>query len=114
MKETISNLAKAFIGESMARNRYTMYAKQAKKEGYEQIAAVFLETAKQEKEHGKWLFRLINELKEKIDKKFRENVLGKTYLYSPTECNTIKYQCNKKEIPFSDNLGCGCRNIYLK
>jgi len=54
------------------------------------------------------------ELKEKIDKKFRENVLGKTYLYSPTKCTTIKYTCDQKEIPFSDDLGCGCRNLYLK
>lgn len=57
-------MSKAFIGESMARNRYTMYAKIAQKEGLEQIAAIFLETADQEREHAKWLFRHINELKE--------------------------------------------------
>ena len=45
MKETIKNLAKAFIGESQARNRYTLYAKTAKKEGYERISEVFLTTA---------------------------------------------------------------------
>ncbi len=65
MEKTIENLAKAFIGESQARNRYTIYAKAAQKEGYEQVAAVFLETAEQEREHAKWLFRLINELTEK-------------------------------------------------
>lgn len=65
MKETMKNLAKAFIGESIARNRYTMYAKVAKNEGYEQIAAIFLETAEQEKEHANWLYRLLNELKKK-------------------------------------------------
>lgn len=65
MKETIKNLAKAFIGESQARNRYTMYSKIAKKEGYEQLAELFLITADNEREHAKWLMRLINELKEK-------------------------------------------------
>jgi len=63
MKETIKNLAKAFIGESQARNRYTFYSKVAREEGYEQIAATFLITADNEKEHAKWLFKLINELK---------------------------------------------------
>ena len=65
MNETIQNLAKAFIGESQARNRYTFYAKIAKKEGYEQIAEIFLITAENEREHAKWLLRLINDLKKK-------------------------------------------------
>ncbi|MCD6092483.1 MAG: rubrerythrin family protein, partial [Candidatus Aenigmarchaeota archaeon] len=47
--KTIENLAKSFIGESQARNRYTFYAKIAKKEGFEQIAGVFLITAENEK-----------------------------------------------------------------
>lgn len=63
MNETIKNLAKAFVGESQARNRYTFYAKVAKNEGYEQISEIFLETAEQEREHAKWLLRLINQLK---------------------------------------------------
>ncbi|MEA2007315.1 MAG: ferritin family protein [Patescibacteria group bacterium] len=62
MKKTLENLAKAFISESQARNRYTMFAKTAKKEGFEQIAAVFEETADQEREHAKWLFRMICDL----------------------------------------------------
>lgn len=61
-KKTIENLAKAFIGESQARNRYTFYGKIAKKDGFEQIADVFLITAENEREHAKWLFRLINKL----------------------------------------------------
>jgi len=61
--ETINNLTKAFIGESQARNRYTIYAKIAKKQGYEKISEIFLQTADQEREHAKWLFRLINKLK---------------------------------------------------
>ena len=68
MEKTIKNLAKAFVGESQARNRYTMYAKVARKEGYEQIAEVFLMTADNEREHASWLFRLINELQTKAGK----------------------------------------------
>lgn len=65
MKETIENLAKAFVGECQARNRYTFYSKIARKEGYEQIGDIFLLTADQEKEHASWLLKLINELKKK-------------------------------------------------
>ncbi|MCK5475151.1 MAG: rubrerythrin family protein [Candidatus Pacebacteria bacterium] len=65
MKNTIENLAKAFAGESQARNRYAIYSKIAKKEGFEKIAEIFLLTAENEREHAKWLFRLINELKKK-------------------------------------------------
>lgn len=64
MKETLENLIKAFIGESQARNRYTYYAKVAQKEGFEQIAGIFLETADHEKEHAKRLFEHIQDLKE--------------------------------------------------
>ena len=66
MKKTIENLTKAFIGESQARNRYTFYAKVAKKAGFEQIGEIFLITADNEKEHAKRLFEHINELKKKI------------------------------------------------
>jgi len=72
MKKTIENLAKAFIGECQARNRYTFYSKIAKKEGFEQIAEIFLITADNEREHASWLFKLINELKKKSDKKLDE------------------------------------------
>ncbi len=60
--KTLNNLAQAFIGESQARNRYTFYAKIAKKEGYEQIAAIFELTADNEREHAKWIMRMINQL----------------------------------------------------
>ncbi len=63
MRKTIENLGKAFIGESQARNRYTFYSKAARKEGYQQIAGLFLITADNEKEHAKWLMKMINELK---------------------------------------------------
>jgi len=68
MTKTIQNLTKAFIGESQARNRYTFYAKIAKKEGFEQIAEIFQITADNEKEHAKRLFEHIQELnKEKLN-----------------------------------------------
>ena len=54
--ETEKNLLKSFAGESQARNRYTFFAKVAKAEGFEQIAAIFLETAEQEKQHAKRYF----------------------------------------------------------
>ena len=56
---TEQNLHTAFAGESMARNKYTYFASKAKKEGYEQIAALFLETAENEKEHAKLWFKLL-------------------------------------------------------
>ena len=58
--KTEENLRQAFSGESQARNRYTFFASQAKKEGYEQIAAIFEETANNEKEHAKLWFKLLN------------------------------------------------------
>ena len=57
--QTEKNLLTAFSGESQARNRYTYFASQAKKEGYVQISDIFTETANQEKEHAKRLFKLL-------------------------------------------------------
>ncbi len=72
MKQTIENLAKAFIGESQARNRYAMYAKTAKKEGYEQIAEIFMITADNEREHASKLFAMIQDLKAKLGENLEE------------------------------------------
>ena len=58
--KTEQNLMTAFAGESQARNKYTYFASKAKKEGYEQIAAIFQETADNEKEHAKLWFKLLN------------------------------------------------------
>ena len=58
--KTEENLLKAFAGESQARNKYTYYASKAKKDGYEQIAAIFEETANNEKEHAKLWFKELN------------------------------------------------------
>ena len=59
--KTEQNLMAAFAGESQARNKYTYYASKAKKEGYEQIAAIFEETALNEKEHAKMWFKLLHD-----------------------------------------------------
>ena len=59
--KTEKNLMTAFAGESQARNKYTFYASKAKKEGFEQIAAIFEETANNEKEHAKMWFKLLND-----------------------------------------------------
>ena len=59
--KTEKNLQTAFAGESQARNKYTYFASQAKKEGYEQIAAIFLETAENEKEHAKMWFKYLHD-----------------------------------------------------
>ena len=58
--KTEKNLMTAFAGESQARNKYTYFASRAKKDGYEQIAAIFQETADNEKEHAKMWFKLLN------------------------------------------------------
>ena len=58
--KTEKNLMTAFQGESMARNKYTYFASKARKDGYEQIAAIFEETANNEKEHAKIWFKLLN------------------------------------------------------
>ena len=60
--KTEKNLMTAFAGESQARNKYTYFASVAKKEGYEQIAAIFLQTADNEKEHAKLWFKALGEL----------------------------------------------------
>ena len=59
--KTEKNLMEAFAGESQARNKYTFFASMAKKEGYEQLAAIFEETAGNEKEHAKIWFKLLND-----------------------------------------------------
>ena len=75
---TERNLLTAFAGESQARNRYTYFASQAKKEGYEQIAAIFQETADQEKEHAKRLFKFLEGGEVEISAAFPAGVIGST------------------------------------
>ena len=76
--KTEKNLMAAFAGESQARNRYTFYASQAQKEGLMQIAAIFEETANQEKEHAKRLFSLMEGGEVEITGAFPSGVIGTT------------------------------------
>lgn len=75
---TEKNILTAFAGESQARNRYTYFASQAKKEGCEQIASIFEETASQEKEHAKRLFKLLEGSDVEIQAAFPAGVIGST------------------------------------
>jgi len=76
--QTEKNLLTAFSGESQARNRYTYFASVAKKEGYEQISFIFTETADQEKEHAKRLFKLLEGGELEITAAFPAGVIGCT------------------------------------
>jgi rubrerythrin len=76
--KTEKNLLTAFAGESQARNRYTFFASAAKKEGFVQIAAIFTETAEQEKEHAKRLFKFLEGGELSIEAAFPAGVIGKT------------------------------------
>jgi rubrerythrin len=75
---TEKNLLTAFAGESQARNRYTYFAKQAKKDGYELVAHVFEETANHEKEHAKRLFKFLEGGEVEIAAAFPAGVIGST------------------------------------
>lgn len=76
--QTEKNLLTAFSGESQARNRYTYFASQAKKDGYVQISAIFEETANQEKEHAKRLFKHLEGGDVEIQAAFPAGVIGTT------------------------------------
>ncbi|MCE5314721.1 MAG: rubrerythrin [Armatimonadota bacterium] len=76
--QTEKNLLTAFAGESQARNRYTYFASQAKKDGYEQIASIFEETANQEKEHAKRLFKTLEGGEIEVTASFPAGVIGST------------------------------------
>lgn len=76
--KTEKNLLKSFAGESQARTRYTFFASQAKKEGYEQISAIFMETAEQEKAHAKTFFKFLEGGDVEITATFPAGVIGTT------------------------------------
>jgi rubrerythrin len=76
--KTEQNLLKAFAGESQARSRYTFFASVAKKEGYEQISAIFMETAEQEKEHAKRFFKFLEGGMLEITASFPAGIIGTT------------------------------------
>ncbi len=76
--KTEKNLLTAFAGESQARNRYTYFASQAKKEGFEQISGIFTETADNEKEHAKRLFKFLEGGEAEVAAAFPAGIIGKT------------------------------------
>jgi len=76
--QTERNILTAFAGESQARNRYTYFASQAKKDGFVQISAIFEETANQEKEHAKRLFKLLEGGDAQVSATFPAGVIGTT------------------------------------
>jgi rubrerythrin len=77
--QTEKNVLTAFAGESQARNRYTYFAKQAKKDGYVQISQIFEETANQEKEHAKRLFKFLEGGEVEVVAAFPAGIIGGTY-----------------------------------
>jgi rubrerythrin len=76
--QTEQNLLKSFAGESQARNRYEFFASVAKKEGYEQIAAIFMETSNQEKEHAKRFFKFLEGGMTEITAMYPSGIIGTT------------------------------------
>jgi len=76
--QTEKNIVTAFVGESQARNKYTFFAAKAREEGYHQIAAIFEETASQEKEHAQRLFKLLEGGEVTLTGQFHAGVVGTT------------------------------------
>jgi rubrerythrin len=101
MNQTLINMTKAFIGESQARNRYTFYARVAQKEGLEQIAAIFLETAEQEKTHAKRLFEHIQELKKEAGINEEINVEATAPLVYETTAENLQAAINGENFEYT-------------
>lgn len=89
---TERNLLTAFAGESQARNRYTFFASQAKKEGYEQIAAIFSETADNEKEHAERIFKFLVGGDVEIAAAFPAGIIGNTVENLKSAANGEHYE----------------------
>lgn len=107
---TEANLMAAFAGESQARNKYTYYASKAKKEGYEQIAELFLETANNEKEHAKIWFKLLhNDIPDTMTN-LKDAAAGENFEWTDMYLNMAK---EAKEEGFNDIAALfeGVRNI---
>jgi rubrerythrin len=95
-------LLTAFAGESQARNRYSYFASQAKKEGYEQIAAIFLDTADNEKEHAKVLFKLLEGGEVQIDASFPAGVIADTVANLKASADGEKHEYSQMYPAFAD------------
>ncbi len=100
--KTENNLMASFAGESQARNRYTYFASQAKKEGYEQIAAIFLETADNEKEHGKVIFKLLEGGKAEVVASFPAGVIADTAANLEAAADGERYESSKMYPEFAE------------
>ncbi len=100
--ETEKNLLTAFAGESQARNRYSYFASQAKKQGYEQVAAIFLDTADNEKEHAKVLFNLLEGGEASISASFPAGVIGSTAANLQESANGEKHEYAEMYPSFAD------------
>ena len=93
--KTEKNLLASFAGESQARNRYTYFASVAKKAGYEQIAAIFLETAENEKEHAKRFFKLLEGGDVEITATYPAGIIGTTEQNLEEAANGEKLEWSK-------------------
>ena len=96
--KTEANLKTAFAGESQARNKYTYFASKAKKEGFEQIARLFLETAEQEKEHAKIWFKLLDGIGDTVSN-LKEAAAGENFEWTDMYAGFAK---TAKEEGFAD------------
>ena len=97
--KTKKNLEEAFAGESQARNKYTYYASKAKKEGYEQIAELFLETANNEKEHAKIWFKLLHDGIADTASNLQDGVNGEHYEWTDMY---VRFAKDAREEGFND------------
>ena len=88
--KTEANLMAAFAGESQARNKYTYFASKAKKDGYEQIAALFLETADNEREHAKIWFKLLHDGIADTATNLKDAAVGENYEWTDMYQNFAK------------------------
>jgi rubrerythrin len=100
--QTEKNLLAAFAGESQARNRYTYFASKARKEGYEQIAAIFEETANQEKEHAKREFQFLQGGDVEITASYPAGVIGGTLENLKAAAAGENYECTQMYPSFAE------------
>jgi rubrerythrin len=100
--QTEKNLLAAFAGESQARNRYTYFASQASKEGFEQIGAIFEETANQEKEHAKREFKFLEGGEVEIMAAYPAGVIGKTLDNLKAAAAGENYECTQMYPSFAE------------
>ena len=103
--KTEKNLMTAFAGESQARNRYSFFASQAKKEGYEQIAAIFQDTADNEKEHAKVLFKLLEGGEAEVSARFPAGVIADTIANLKGAADGERYEYSEMYPAFAEIAG---------